>query len=440
MSRRSRSAKHTPGTDKTTPTPPAPPAPSYFLRPYQETMEANTDAPPVYHQACAYALFGSLLTRESHRCRLAEGIPPHWTNLWVILVGDSGKERKSTAMDMSLEILRRIDPHFLGPNDMSPEGLIEHLRRQPPESGPTVLLHQREFLNLLLQFRRPYSQPLKALLLELFDVPFTYRRVLRKSTVDLLYPRATLVGGITYEFLARYGATEDWLGGFFNRCLFVYGKKKRHQRHAPRMQPETFDGLALGLGRALEAWKLAQEERRDVIKDKDGNERRGEFPSFGMGKAANVVAEQIPDGSDDPLLHGLINRAHVHFEKVAAIEQIDEDPTASEIGKGAAERAAKFIQLWINDAPRIVAQCFARGREDFDGDRLAKTIHRHLVSVGGRSEFHTILITCGMNSKKTREALDSLIDSRAVRIVAQDVFELIPTAAEVATAATAAAQ
>src|SRR5262245_5933702 len=91
-------------------------------------MAKWTDAPEIFHHACALAMMGALLSRQSHKCLVDGGVSGHWLNLWVLLIGDSGKDRKSTAIGFAQQILKRIDPSLIGPDDMSAEGLLAFLK------------------------------------------------------------------------------------------------------------------------------------------------------------------------------------------------------------------------------------------------------------------------------------------------------------------------
>ena len=375
---------------------------SEFLRPYAKKMAEFTDAPEIYHEAVALSVFGELLTRESHRCVLAEGVPRRWTNLWIILLGPSGSARKSTCIDMGRAIINRIDAESLGPDEMSPEGLIEHMTRRDLQGyGASAMFVQSEFSALLLQLRRQYAQSLRGVLLQFYDVPPRYNRTIRKKVYDFANPRASMLGGIAIELLADYGKAEDWLGGLFNRCMFILGRRTRMFGDDPNVPDKVLDDLAVKLGYALERWR----EHISAL----------EFPPIPLGEAAKKVKRTLPLPPEDPYLYTALARISSHFSKIATIEQIDEDPESIEVGKAAAERALKFVLQWRETVPEILETCFARGREDFEGDRLQKRILRYLKDCkGGRSSVEGILRSCAM---KVRDVMEALHDLKAARFV-----------------------
>jgi hypothetical protein len=321
----------------------------------------------------------------------------------VILVGLPGFDRKGTAVTMSEKIINRIQPDMKAPNEMSPEGLIAFLaERDASETGPAFIAYQEEFLNLLLQFRKHYAQALKALMLEFYNVPDSYFRRLRKGSMAIHHPRIALIGAIAKEFLARYGQTEDWLGGFFSRAMLIQAEKTRYQVDLPEVEDKTFDDLAFGLGEGLAAWKEAQEARA--------------YAPFKLSPEAKLVGRELQDGSADPQLHSLLSRSRNHWQKIAAIEQIDEDPQAPEIGRAAAMRAFEFVRTWQLSVPELVSSCFARDRSDFEGDRLAKSIVRMLGAAPKGVTVATMLRSVGMDVRKVNEAMDSLIQAGVVEV------------------------
>lgn len=381
---------------------------SNFLRPYCAAMEQYTDAPPIYHKACAYAGMGSLLTRTTHRCVLTVGIPNYWTNLYVVLLGESASDRKSTSISMIQEVINRVEPELVGPDDMSPEGLLAHLdARKYSTGGPSTILFQSEFLNLLTQMRRTYSQTLKPNLLAFHDVPPLFKRKLKSGVISIPQPRASMLGGITPEFLARYAAADDWTSGFFNRCLFVQGKKTHEQEDSPLVSPTIFDSHAGSLKSTMEAWKKSNEKRSTTIEVDGKKEEQWEL--FGISSEALAVGRKISTGADNPNLQGMLKRSRTHWTKIAAIEQVDEDPEAVEIGKAAAERALEFVLQWSCNVGVLVEDCFARGREEFEGDRYAKSIRR-LLSRSPDRKFTAseILRACGLDLYRFTNAIDVL--------------------------------
>ena len=375
---------------------------SHFLARYQAEMHKYTDAPDIFHQAIAYGVMGSLLTRYLYRAVLEGGVPPRWTNLWVLLVGDSADSRKSTCVSMGNEVLMRVDSSMVAPSDGSPEGFLSHLIKQhkAQKNNAATVLVSSEFSTLLTLFDRSYAASFKPLLLDFYDVPPLWKKALTRNEFEIPQPRVSLVGGIAIELLPRLSKQEDWLGGFFSRCLLVHGQRTRHEKRSATPPDSLFDSLADSLWSCLKLWRASSKARGR--------------PRLTYSKAALKVADQLPPPPDEPNLRICLGRSSVHLMKLAAIEQIDEDPTAREIGAGATERAMGFIRYWLDTVPAVIDECFSRGREDLEGDRLPKRIYRYVLKRAGDNKYMSyreVMRACVLSSDHMRRAINSLKDA-----------------------------
>ncbi len=372
-------------------------------------MKTFTDAADIYHSACAYSIFGALLTRHRYRACLQGGMPARWTNLWVVLLGDSGSARKTTAIAMANDILMRVDDKLLGPNDGSPEGFLAHLaksHREVKNNAATILI-AGEFSTMLTQMQRNYSASMKPLLMDFYDVPALFKKALAKSAFEIPQPRVSILGGIASELMPALTTQEDWLGGFFSRCLIVFGARTREMKRSKTPDDATMAGHADALWELMKVWRETQFKRGR--------------PLFDYAPDALKVVDKLPKSPDEPNLKLSLSRASVHLMKLAAIEQIDEDPKAKAIGKAATQRALEFVMYWWNSVPDIIDQCFTRGREDFEGDRLAKRIHRYvLCQPDAQSEWSAVMKNCVLDSERMKRAVASLQDAGMVTVLVDE--------------------
>lgn len=379
-------------------------AKSHFLRAYETSMAQFTDAPAVYHRASAYGIFGALLTRWRYRCILEGGVPPRWTNLWILLVGDSGENRKSTAVRMASDVLHEIDQELVAPNDGSPEGFLQNLvkKERALKGNATTFVEAPEFATLLAQFTRSYSLSLKPLLMDFYDVPHTFKRQLAKQEFIIPHPRVSMLGAIATELLAPYTSQDDWLGGFFSRTMLIDADRTRTLKRAGTPGDSVVAKHAFNLKGALRLWFNTQKATK---------RRR-----FDFSKDAVKVLEAMPQAPDETTLKLSLTRAGVHLMKCAAIEQIDEDPTALEIGRAATERASELVLHWWNRLPKVIEQCYSHGRQDFEGDRLSKRIFRYVEKFGAetkdnRVSYRDVMRGCGIHSEAVSKAVTSLIEA-----------------------------
>lgn len=379
---------------------------SLFLRRYESEMHTYTDAPDVFHAASAYAVFGALLTRHKYRCILQGGVPPRWTNLWMLLVGDSGDSRKTTAISMAQQIMLKVDQSIDAPTDGSPEGLLGWLskRHQQEDGNASGIIVAGEFSLLLTQYERSYSIAMKPLLMELYDVPPVKKRALAKSEFTIPQPRVSMLGGVAIELLPTMSSAEDWLGGFFSRTMLIHGVRTRHEKRGKTPTDEVMTSHADALHGALRRWRNHQIKLKRQLFDYDD--------------AALKVVDKLPKPPEEPNLKMSLARASVHLHKLAAIEQIDENPEAKAIGKKATERALEFLmEGWYKKVPAIIDECFARGRGDFEGDRLAKRIHRYVQRrENSECSWAQIMRGCALKSEEIRKSLLSLEEAGMVEM------------------------
>lgn len=378
---------------------------SEFLKKYTESMPEYTDAPSVFHTACAYSVFGTLLTRHKYRCILQGGMPPRWTNLWMFIVGDSGDSRKTTAISMAWDILRRIDGEIDAPTEGSPEGfLMWLLRREKALTGnATGIIVATEMATLLAQYERAYASAMKPILMEIYDVPPMHKRELTKQSFEIPKPRISMLAGIATELLPSMAESEDWLGGFFSRAMLVYGERTRLLERSRTPPDEVMKVHADALWKVMKAYRSSHIDTH--------------FPLLDYSKDAMKAVKELPPPPDDANLRLFLSRAPVHLMKCAAIEQIDEDPESTEIGKGAVERALNLVMYWYRTTPGVLEECFARSQKDMQGDRLAKRVNRFLQRCPNReSSWTEIMRSCAMHAPEIRKAIESLQEADLVEV------------------------
>lgn len=387
-----------------------------FIKSWVDQMSQYTAASKVYHRAAAYTAIGALLTQENYKCTLAVGTPRLWTNLYVVLVGTTATF-KSTPISMVEQLLDGVDAAagvrdgIKAGDDITPEGLLAYMeRRSNTPTGPSVIMLQTEWVNLLMMMNRQYSAMLHPLLIQLYDVANDYKRNLVKKNLKLRYPRLSMLGAITPEKLAQYGESQDWEGGFFNRIVFLSALPERVQEDQPRIPQSAYDASITNLMDRMERWRVAREKLGWVFYDFD--------------REAIKVGRGLYLGADNPELHDMLRRSQSHMTKIAAIEQWDEDPERPQIGVAAARRAREFIEAYQKGIPHIVTTSFARSRSDFEGDRLARSVLRYInanrqLPHGGPTRAD-ILRQCGLEGRRVGEALTSLMDAGHIQSVAVD--------------------
>jgi hypothetical protein len=173
-----------------------------------------------------------------------------YLNVWSVLCGASTISKKSSAIQMGLHDLFRIDQLFRSdykkqkenydseikgragkdvseipkprrnylilPNDVTMESLSDIL-----STANRGLMWQSEFGGFLAQLGRSYSQDAKMVLTDIYDVPH-FKEISRatKGNVFIERPCFSMVGASTLEWIKSNSSKDDLRTGFFARILF----------------------------------------------------------------------------------------------------------------------------------------------------------------------------------------------------------------------------
>lgn len=143
-------------------------------------------------------------------------------NLFCLLVGRSGEDQKSTAVNIGRDLLFAAAPLLIGDFPGSAEGLIESLARQNSQIIPLS-----EFGRFLASAQRGYFEPIKTLLTDLWDAAPTQRAKANNKMIRVDNPRLSVMGGCSVPYLEKHTLAEDWTGGFMGRWVILYGQRER---------------------------------------------------------------------------------------------------------------------------------------------------------------------------------------------------------------------
>jgi len=173
------------------------------------------DAAVQYHEAGAFVILSSLLAGS---IRLHTSYGQVMPNLWFMILADTTLTRKTTAMDLAMDILTEIDPDCVLATDGSIEGLMQSLSARP---GRSSVFLRDEFSGLLDQVsKRDYYAGMLETMTKLYDGKFQ-KRVLRKETITVREPCLILfTGGIRERIYSLLGQ-EHINSGFIPRFCFI---------------------------------------------------------------------------------------------------------------------------------------------------------------------------------------------------------------------------
>ena len=189
-----------------------------WIENYIDYHSALTDAPKEYAEILALTILGHAIGRESiHPLKPF----PIRHNVYSILLGEAGRSRKST----SIEIAKAISSSYVYPSKFSPEALMDEFKHN--SSG---ILFIDEFSAVLRKAfdRRSYLSGTLELLSEVYDCPEEIKRRTRSGGIIVaknLY--VSLVTATTPDAFKTSIEPEGLKQGFLTRCLIVEPKRRK---------------------------------------------------------------------------------------------------------------------------------------------------------------------------------------------------------------------
>jgi len=182
---------------------------------YIEWCKSLGDAAWQYHQAGAFVVLSSLL---AGKVKLPTSFGVVVPNLWFMILADTTLTRKTTAMDMAIDLVLEIDSDVVLATDGSIEGLFTALALRP--NRPSVFLRD-EFSGLLEAItKKDYYAGMAETLTKLYDGKFQ-KRVLRKETIEVRDPVLILFAGGIRDRVLSLLTYEHVASGFLPRFIFI---------------------------------------------------------------------------------------------------------------------------------------------------------------------------------------------------------------------------
>jgi hypothetical protein len=217
-----------------------------FIRRYCWYAAHCTDAPIAYHVGVALSLLGAVSGRD---CRLATGNVT-FSPQWILIVGDSGDSRKTSAIRKAQELLTEAQlKSRIGGIPGSAQALAESL-----QSNPTQLVSYGEFGDFLSS-----SNPggvlatLREAYTSVWDcVDVTIKLI--KGDRDIPAPRLSMLAGVTPTYLEAHTKHVDWEGGFLSRFAVIHAQREHTYVLAPGLpnfMPVLVDQLCQIANRAV---------------------------------------------------------------------------------------------------------------------------------------------------------------------------------------------
>lgn len=186
-----------------------------FIERYIRWASDLTDAAPQYHQAGAFTILSAIL---SGSVRLSTSFGTVVPNMWFMILADTTLTRKSTAMDIAMELLAEVSPNAIMATDGTPEGILSALKDRTKQ--PSIYFRD-EFTGLIDAItNKDYMAGMAEQFTKLYDGK-TIKRLLRKEEIKITEPRFIMfTGGIKTKTQALLNE-EHINSGFIPRFVFI---------------------------------------------------------------------------------------------------------------------------------------------------------------------------------------------------------------------------
>lgn len=209
------------------------------------TLEEQTEADAVSLAVQVMIAFGSVVGRGPHAM---VGATRHGLNLFCSIVGETGKARKGTGLDLVRCLMREVDPSWaqqcVSTNLSSGEGVIDAIRdpvtkfvanKTTGEMEPVIVdpgVADKRLLVACTELAGPLRasknerSTLSPTLREAWD-GHALQTLAKNAARRVAEPHVSVISHITREELVRLATEADVFGGLFNRFLWPLSKRVR---------------------------------------------------------------------------------------------------------------------------------------------------------------------------------------------------------------------
>jgi len=211
--------------------------PDDFLSTYMDYTKKQ-ESPAEFHLFTAMTLVGAALGRK---CYINRGYYKLYPNFFTILVAGSARCRKSTAINIGVDLVKAVPTLKVVKGKTTPERFIQEIEPASANGASiNVLVHSSE-LSVFLS-KQQYSEPLIHLLTDLYDCPneWTYKTK-NKGENTLREVFLAIIAATTPDGISKGIPPSALEEGFASRVLFVYRADTDRRNAMPELTPAELD-------------------------------------------------------------------------------------------------------------------------------------------------------------------------------------------------------
>lgn len=166
--------------------------------------------PEVYLEAIAYLCLSAVVGRKAV---LNFGTIPIYPNIWVLLLGESSKCHKSTALTIGKSILSKVGNQYIMADDYTYSAMVTQMA-----SGVKGLMLIYEFEKFIKSCEQDYNSQLRSFFTEIYDCNSFVRVTGKNGTQIISDPFVSKGCASTMEWMNMSNLT----GGLLARYLMVF--------------------------------------------------------------------------------------------------------------------------------------------------------------------------------------------------------------------------
>jgi hypothetical protein len=266
---------------------------------WRDVVAPCTEAPLEFLWASFLVNVGLMLGRNVW----IESPQPLYPNFYVLLLGQTGDARKSTALWLARQLLKRIDKDIeIVTGIVSTEGLFDRLAKH---DDTRALGYVDEFRSLLSVGRRQGTRDLLPKLNSLIYCPDQETIDRRKDPTTVIRPFFSLISATAQDYVSDLLSDLELSGGMLNRFLMVAGDE----------QPPK----AIVQAPSDQEWSVIA-SRLQVVRDQYSEPRRMLWSKEAQGLWTGFYTEwrTVRKGWDNKS-QSLTARIQEHIQKIAMV-------------------------------------------------------------------------------------------------------------------------
>lgn len=364
-----------------------------WLRLYAEYTR-NTESPLSYHLFCSLAVLGAALQRRVWK---AKGFFNIYPNYCVILIGPTGKVKKTSAIDIAKGMIETVQCCPIMADKPTPEYLVSGLIA----NGGSQFLYVPEFS--VFFGRQKYNEGLATLMLRLLDSPSEFKPGTMARGEEIVHDvTLTVLGGSTMSLLANATPEQVTSSGFLNRFVLVV------EQDTERCFPEP-----------KRASKILEQKLLDIVVRMKGYvgvvEYTPEAQKF-FDDWYRARWQSLKEETDEVVLE-LKQRGTVHMERTAMLLHLA-DHGNRWVCEPCARMAARLIEYAERHVPRT-AQSINQSLKAQDTQFVLDVLKK----LGSAADHSKLLRRCSarMDAQTFKRHINTLIESGVVHEERRDL-------------------